>query len=374
MKDKRPTISPNFNFMGQLLEYEKQLKKEETTPEMSPESASFKRQCLAELRSPASPTTAMPKLCYRPKVDSCAAQSPTTALANLTFAQAVASLPSSNVAAEPADSSTFPQLPTTSLDSLNFTPCFAKDEAVVRLSGGTKRPRSAHAGLGSCSKDSMSLSLGAPFSTERTSKMDTSSSNVVMRHTPEQRTSRRPTVRPNSIAFSSYPAFELPDLKETAKEHEPSPTTPSTVAPASQPTITTVLSSGFTLETPPRLKSLTPNVTGKPWSTSSRKSPPDHLSIPCRYGPIAAPSSAAVRKSRSMEDIVTTPESEEPASSNDSPATVPTKCINKPIAEIFGAPNKLESDQANMRQSSGSISSSGSHNSLHGSLELIQVS
>ena len=87
------------------------------------------------------------------------------------------------------------------------------------------------------------------------------------------------------------------------------------------------------------------------------------------------------RKSRSMEDILNSPDEE--------PATTDCGCIGRigwpksrprtlHAAELFSQPVTLENVRcrgtSDPHQSSSSISSSGSHNSLHGSLEIIQVS
>ena len=294
--------------MGQLLEFEKQMKQDHNQVEMSPESASYKRQCIAELRSPTSPTVATPKVYQYIKT-----QSPTTALANLSFAQAVATLPSME-ASQPADSTTFPQLPTTSLDTLNFTPCFAK---------GTKRPRMF-------AKTGMSLPLEG---------METKKEASVAMRTDRP---HRPNIRPNSIAFSSFSGFGLSDLQETAKEGSPSPAAPNvnvwSTKIVSQACVANSLKKKMQLNIPSQMT-----------------------------GP-----SNSVRKSRSMEDMLgTTPEEKEVSTENVDPPA-PTICTH--INEVFSPLSQLESVQQPHRQSNGSISSSGSHSSLHGSLEVIQVS
>ncbi|CAL1269795.1 unnamed protein product, partial [Larinioides sclopetarius] len=93
VKSKRPTISPNFNFLGQLLEYEKQLRREnilEMKPEVSsaPPLCSKKRVCRTDMRTSKLSLNISPQkdeasnFFLQPKSGD---QSPTTALAKLSF-------------------------------------------------------------------------------------------------------------------------------------------------------------------------------------------------------------------------------------------------------------------------------------------------
>ncbi|KFM77964.1 Dual specificity protein phosphatase 8, partial [Stegodyphus mimosarum] len=93
VKSKRPTISPNFNFLGQLLEYEKQLRQEnilDAKPEATsaPPLCSKKRLCRTDMRASKlsldidTSKSENANIFLQPRNGD---QSPTTALARLSF-------------------------------------------------------------------------------------------------------------------------------------------------------------------------------------------------------------------------------------------------------------------------------------------------
>ena len=360
VKDKRPTISPNFNFLGQLLEFEKQRAEGQDEPMSASEGAQRKRQCMVELRSPTSPTVATPRFSFRPPVDS-AVQSPTTALAKLNFNQPS----SSEKAVTPEAELPFPHIPTTSLDSLSFTPCFAKEDSPhsplphgLKSSGAIKRPLSVSLADSKPRERSQSMFVESCTVVPSVASLQTA---VTMR-SPETK-AKRPLVRPNSIAFSSYPMFDIP-----SESPEASPVTASPAA--STPPVR------------PKGLALTPSSSLQPQAAtpaSCQEQPSKNMQRPVQMrnkpssaGAAGRPSHfEAGRKSRSLEDILKMVEDP-----NDCPC-VPAHSMHRPVlaAELFPPPEVLSCRcRGEPHQSSSSISSSGSHNSLHGSLEVIQVS
>ena len=347
MKDKRPTISPNFNFLGQLLDYEKHLKEEsENLPQTN---AALKRQCIAELRSPTSPTVATPKMGYGQFVcdTKLTAQSPTTALAKLSFTTPSPSTPTKDTAEFPS----FTGFPTSSLDLVSFVPCSVKNEisamSEVKNSGGTKRPHSFSLLEQACDIEQLNP---IPVHPHESQKMVTMRSPSIK--------AKIPSVRPNSISFSSYPKFDM------CKEDNSSPekaqaNTSDNITTAKQSTVKS---------TQGKLRLDNNNDNGSMFIGAGKTNIRENLT---------SGNLEHHRKSRSYEDILCSPyEEEKCASCNNLLKNSQQKFSN--IVESFAQPITLEScgcrGTSDAHQSNSSISSSGSHNSIHGSLELIPVS
>jgi hypothetical protein len=311
---------------------------------LSEEAARIKKQCTEQLLQPPTPAETpsrlgLGSLCFKPFSEvsqSTAAQSPTTALAKLNFNAP----PSAASKATGKDSKEFPKFPTTSLDELNFTPCLAKEDTVVlgpggvemrqlKGVGGTKRPLSTTALE---SKQAESSGSGA-------SAMDI---QAVMLRSPELR-AKRPLVRPNSIAFSSFPRMDL-------------------ASPRCRVPVDQALTPTSPVVDEENRENAVPATAEHVWRTAMDTS--------------SARGVEQARKSRSLEDIISSPDDEPIASAG------PAACQHHPIpaSDLFSSPVALDKASCRCRgpsdphQSSSSISSSGSHNSLHGSLEIIQVS
>lgn len=321
---------------------------------LSDEAAGIKKQCVDHGRlRPSSPTLASSRfglgLSFKPLTEvaqGAAAQSPTTALAKLNFNAS----PSTNKTLTPnRESKEFPKFPTTSLDELNFTPCLAKEELLAR--GGCVEMRPGHLpGLKGQGGTKRPLSTTVLEGKQADSAMVSGSDvQAVIMRSPELR-AKRPLVRPNSIAFSSFPRMDLTSAHcKMPMEKALTPTSP--------------------VADEENRENTHPMPATAEQSSTWRHMPPDTY---------ASRAIEQARKSRSLEDIINSPDDDLMASTD----TTAAKCGHHtiPASDLFSPPVGLEKaaclcrGPADPHQSSSSISSSGSHNSLHGSLEIIQVS
>lgn len=360
---------------------------------------------------PSSPALTKPKFQFNffNNVSSQNAQSPTTALAKLNFNQA--GTPDTPT---PEKTFTITSFPTTSLDKLNFTPCLANEDLHRPKTSGTKRPHSieltegledrSQLGPTSSTKRPLStgdadiqsdnnanmcnVSSGAKISTgtkrplcfgttldsfkpseEKSmeiskkcdNKMGGGSENTVTLRSHETR-AKRPLVRPNSIAFSTLPNFDLssdssssPDCKSTSNEKGNK----------------SIGSSAY--------KRMFMAECNK-YVTSAVQTYSKNVALENALG--RARSFENCRKSRSLDDILSSPEDDDKQMNCDCVGSASKKSRFKSamVSDVFSQNVGLEQVQCRCRgtsdphQSSSSISSSGSHNSLHGSLEIIQVS
>ena len=302
-------------------------------------------------------------------------QSPTTALARLNFNSAPSPIEESTSESPLSAQShlNFPQFPTTSLDKLSFTPCFAKeDQPHPRHSLGTnnnssKSPSGTKRPLSTSSidhpQDSHPPSTNAQMSLS--GEKNASNAPKVMCRSPEMR-AKRPLVRPNSIAFSSYPKFDFPS------EH---------------------CSKSSPIEQQQQQKAES-NISGTSDRNTSNKNPKDstqNAESPALQTCIRETDGCGralqnfTRKSQSLEDILNSQEEEDDETADWMMGLAHNKRGKHShsmihAADIFSQPLALDRVQGRCRgpsdphQSSSSISSSGSHNSLQGSLEMIPVS
>jgi hypothetical protein len=261
--------------------------------------------------------------------------------------------------------------PSTSLDKLNFTPCLSSSNENLHStstsprSSGLKRPlnndifdmneSTSQGSQGSCNSSALNTSASSV----------TNNQPVVVVKKREGR-AKRPMVRPNSIAFSTYPTFDL------GSDCQGSPNSAS--SSASQ------------------------DDTSELYAQNGRKSKHSEYMADVRfrlgryserevYRQITAAMEAAMmksqsfdasRKSRSLDDILS---SEDDSSAPNCEFShfdrVLRRCgLNR---DRFASPPLLEklacvSDISEHYQSNSSLSSTSSHTSVHGSVELIQVS
>ena len=280
----------------------------------------------------------------------------------------------------------FYSFPTTSLDKLNFTPCYSKmsekdfihDQNTVHTSPprttGVKRPLNNNI-LDLQDEDATSpMSVSSTMSTSSNSSHTSSSVSSPMTNgipakvavRKRERKSNRPNVRPNSIAFSKYPTFDL------GSDCQDSPN-----------------SSGSTTSQ---------DDSSEMYIQNGKKSKPSECMSDIRfrlgrycerevYMQITAAMESAMmksqafeatRKSRSLDDILS---SEDDSSSPNCECSTFDRVLrhcaltrDRYSAPAISFENLACRGTSEPYNSNSSLSSGGSRASLHGSVELIQVS
>lgn len=291
--------------------------------------------------------------------------SPTTALSKLNFC------PSGKETVEVVEEKTgidSYKFPTTSLDKLNFTPCSVKsDESIIARNNknmAVKRP------INNNVNEIKNLELVSPISVSSSSSGSSVCSpipgSVKVKLRSRENRGKRPLIRPNSIAFSTYPTFDLgSDCQES----------PSSSSSASQDDT----SESYMMQNGKKSKHSDPDMKFRLGRYSEREIY-KQITAAMESAMIKTQAIEASRKSRSLDDMLNS--GDEEGSNMDCDCSFgkvpPWRCgisvdrLHSPgMFDNLGCHYQGSSDPY---QSNSSISSNGSHNSLHGSLEIIQVS
>ena len=276
----------------------------------------------------------------------------------------------------------FYSFPATSLDKLNFTPCFSKmsekelknDQNNVNTSpprtSGVKRPLNNNI-IDLQDEEAvspMSVSSTASSSSGTNSSLSSPLTNgipakVAVRK--RERKSNRPNVRPNSIAFSTYPTFDL------GSDCQESPNSSSSTQ--SQDDSSEVYIQNGKKSKPSEYMSDIRFRLGRYCEREVYM----QITAAMESAMMKSQSFDATRKSRSLDDILS---SEDDSSSPNCECSTFDRVLRHcaMTRDRYSAPAMLfeslacrgSSDPYN---SNSSLSSGGSRSSLHGSMELIQV-
>nr|XP_022291637.1 uncharacterized protein LOC111102970 isoform X2 [Crassostrea virginica] len=268
--------------------------------------------------------------------------SPSAALAELHFSQSVV---------EKTDKQQQPlqRFPSTSLDKLNFTPCLATTENQAQESLCSMEVSPEH-------KEAYEVNSPASNASGSSSTVTSPIGPQVTLRVRENR-AKRPLIRPNSIAFSKYPTFDLgSDCQES----------PSSASSTSQDDAADT----YLLQNGKRSKASESNTGRYTERDVYRK-----ITVAMESAMFRTQVYEASRKARSLDDILASGEglAGKPSAATCSPfGKFPPRCG----PPRFNSPAMYENlschASSDVYQSSSSISSNGSHGSLHGSLEIIQ--
>ncbi|KAL3883629.1 hypothetical protein ACJMK2_029872 [Sinanodonta woodiana] len=310
-------------------------------------------------------------------------QSPTSSLAKLNFSHADSDSCTKSEATK--ENISFQTFPTTSLDKLNFTPCCTKIEENSYLSAGIKRPHNSSVDELKTSEPLSPVSPMTPLSITSTSSISSYNSSLAspttvgtskVKFRSREGRVRRTIVRPNSIAFSTYPTFDL------GSDCQDSPNSGSS-ASQDDTSETYMLQNGKKSKQSGCMGDIKFRV-GK----YSEREIYRQITSAMETAMLKTQAYEASRKSRSLDDML-----------NSDEEGTGSSFVHYPFSKFFQQCG-MAADQfspalgcnfqgsTDPYQSTSSISSNGSHssihgshsslhgshNSLHGSLEVIQVS
>jgi hypothetical protein len=440
VKEKRQTISPNINFVGQLYEYEQQLQQLQHKPSHDeqmncvrsvPQSLSTQSSLATSNGTPRKAMTFDLKRTLSTQTQSCSTPSPTTALSRLTFGPRPSPVAEESLCPTPTTPSTSTPINSSPVFSASNMPlCLSSSMVVTSLTSCNTVLSPSPAAVGPHSALVATAHLHdrnvfppVPFSSSSTNGASESSSLPVKRHSgggikrpastsfgelfvsraglsrspsprctsAEQQTSppdgvklrtstetKTRAVRPNSIGIMSallsapnqgqgHDTMDIP-VTQVQSQQQQQPLTAS--IPLSLQSSVSVLP----------VATATQSVNEVKWCVESAEGCDKEVKQHRPHTAIAQATSSPIeqqaRFSRSLEDVLTSPDDGSPEPKR--PGSFRKRhCTTRRDADgcdaISSGSYRVKKDMRHHRSSS-SISSAGSRNSLHGSLEMIEVS